>query len=277
MRAQASDGRRLRGRGDEAVGVFGSLGVLERQLPGPGDGVGDLSAGPPQAARVHGAPGADDDDVGSLVADVDHGDRAGLARGRQRRHPLDQADGGATTRQEATRGHADGLRAGDELLGPVLAHGVGQHPHALGRGSDAATHHAVARHRRRHGGRQWLEGVHHVLEVDRDDRLQLGPDRLVEVTAPEVLEGELEHVGVDLAAKHAQVAGVVLEAVFAHQLAHHGPGPCLGGLGARRDQALDHVGDLGAAQAGLGDGQLDAPGAEIEGVDAAHRGQSSRR
>ncbi len=114
---------------------------------------------------------------------------------------LDEPRRRAAAREDAARLEAARLAELDQLLGAIAAHRVGQHAHALGRRGATRPRLRTGRRDladrrvRARGRRDRLERVDHVLEVDRDDTLELAADGLVELGAAQGLEPELEHLG----------------------------------------------------------------------------------
>src|SRR5262249_20888868 len=119
--------RRLGGRRDEAIGVLGALRPVEVEAPVPRDRFGELRSWARDAAVEHRLAILHDDDIGALVADVDHRDRAIRACASEGWHALDELYGGATGGEDAARLEADALAEVDQLFRTIPTHRVREH------------------------------------------------------------------------------------------------------------------------------------------------------
>jgi hypothetical protein len=261
-------GRRVAARRDEAVGVLGVLGLGEAQPPVLGDRVGDVATAAGERARHCGLPWRA---ITTWVCSWPTSTTAVATPSVARSSRASAATG---TRPRASAAGGRGQR--DQLLGAGQAHRVGEHAHALGR-----RRHPAARRRaiggRAGDGRQRLEGVDQVLEIDRDHALELGADRLVEIGAAQRLEPELEHVDEHLGAADGEVAGVLVELVLADDPASTRPARCSYGSSPAGTTRSITSPTVAWRKPGAGDRDLDAPGAQIDGEDAAHGGSSVGR
>ncbi len=163
-----------------------------------------------------------------------HGDGAGLARvGCNASDSLGNPHVRRRRRDQPARLDTDVGELVDELTPALQTHRAGEDPHALGRRRNPSANHRraphrqtlhiggafIVNHRRRRVGRRHhrigdiggndLERVAHVLELERQDALELGANRFLELGPTQALEAELEHMEKQLIAGNGGVRHLV--------------------------------------------------------------------